>query len=154
MFRKHVSGFISAYCHEELSPEESRQVAEHLIGCSRCRVEFEEIKLGVKLTKQLPIVSAPESIWTGIEAVLGQRAKTVAPKVRRSFLKPTLAIAASLLLLLVGAVLMFRLRHNESGRPLWEVARLNGTPRIGSTRIADKATLSIVQCLDTDDSQR
>ena len=53
MFGKHVSKLASAYCHDELLPEESRRVAEHLIGCNRCRAEFEEIKLGVKFAEQL-----------------------------------------------------------------------------------------------------
>ena len=43
MFSKHVSSLTSAYYHDELSPAESRRVAEHLIGCPRCRGEFEEI---------------------------------------------------------------------------------------------------------------
>ena len=42
MFAKHVSSLTSAYCHDELSPAESRRVAEHLISCPSCRAEFEE----------------------------------------------------------------------------------------------------------------
>ena len=59
MFSKHVTKDLSAYCHGALPPEQMRQVAEHLIGCNRCRQEFEEVKLGVKLAEQLPAVSAP-----------------------------------------------------------------------------------------------
>ena len=49
MFSQHVTRDLSAYCHGEVSNEESRQIAEHLIACSRCRAQYEEIKLGVKL---------------------------------------------------------------------------------------------------------
>ena len=56
MFAKHVSSLTSAYCHDELSPAESRRVAEHLIGCPRCRGEFEEIKFGARLAAQLPLL--------------------------------------------------------------------------------------------------
>jgi len=45
MFSKHVTKNLSAYCQGELTPEESRQFAEHLISCSKCRKEFEEIKI-------------------------------------------------------------------------------------------------------------
>ena len=56
MFSKHVTKELSAYCHGEVAPDESRQIAEHLIGCNRCRAQFEEIKLGVKLAEHLPQV--------------------------------------------------------------------------------------------------
>src|SRR5882672_2452096 len=66
MFSKHVSKQLSAYCQGELSAEETRRVAEHLIGCNRCRAEFEEIKLGVKLAEHLPHASAPDSLWADL----------------------------------------------------------------------------------------
>ena len=37
MLSKHVSSLTSAYYHDELVPEQSRRVAEHLMGCLRCR---------------------------------------------------------------------------------------------------------------------
>ena len=61
MFTKHVSSLTSAYCDDELSPEQSRQVAEHLIGCRRCRGNFEEIKFGARLAAQLPLMLAGDS---------------------------------------------------------------------------------------------
>ena len=70
MFSKHVSDLSSAYWHDELAPPQSRRVAEHLIGCSRCRAEFEEVKLGARLAEQLTLVSAPDSLWPGIAAGL------------------------------------------------------------------------------------
>jgi FecR protein/Putative zinc-finger len=77
MFSQHVSRNLSAYCHGELPDEESRRVAEHLIGCQRCRREFEEIKLGVKLAEQLPTASAPASLWSEIEAALDERSRSI-----------------------------------------------------------------------------
>lgn len=68
MFSQHVGRNLSAYCHGELSEEEARRVAEHLIGCQRCRRKFEEIKLGVKLAEQLPRANAPASLWSELEA--------------------------------------------------------------------------------------
>ena len=63
MFSRHVTKDISAYCHGELSNEESKQFAEHIISCIKCRTKFEEIKLGVKLAEQLPQIKAPDQMW-------------------------------------------------------------------------------------------
>ena len=50
MFSRHVNRELSAYCQGELSAEESRRVAEHLLACDRCRPEFEEITVVIKGT--------------------------------------------------------------------------------------------------------
>ena len=70
MYNKHITQELLAYCHGELEPERSREIAEHLIGCQKCRRQYEEIKLAVKLTAQLEPVSAPATMWNEIEAHL------------------------------------------------------------------------------------
>ena len=156
MFSNHVTEYLSSYCHGELSDSESRRVAEHLIGCARCRVEFEEVKFGVKLAEQLPIVPAPDAIWSGIESSLTQpRAANVVDLPRRSFVKPAaIAIAAGLVLLVLGGFLLSRYRRAAPPLASWEVARLDGAPRIGATNIGDKGRLAIGQWLETDGSSR
>ena len=67
MFSKHVSKELSQYCHGEVTPAESRQIAEHLIGCPSCRAEFEQIRLGVKFAERLPELKAPDSLWSELE---------------------------------------------------------------------------------------
>src|SRR5260370_42224786 len=159
MFSSHVARQFSAYHHEELSPEESRRVAEHLIGCTRCRTEFEEIKLGAKLAKHLPLIAAPDSRWPKIETGLQQqpdalpdgRASDTLPLVR--YLKPSLAFAAGLAVLLIAGTFWVRL-HRTEARPSWEVARLNGATRINSNRIDDTGKLAVGQWLETDDTSR
>ena len=154
MFTTHVTRKFSAYCHEELSPEESRQVAEHLIGCTRCRLEFEQVKFGVNLAKQLPTIPAPDSLWPEIDAALRNQPVRNAISPRRHWLvERRFAIAASLALLFIGGVLFLRFFRNEA-RPSWEVARLEGAPRIGATRMGDKGKLGVGQWLETDDSSR
>ena len=158
MFSSHMARQFSAYHHAELSPEDSRRVAEHLIGCTRCRAEFEEIKLGAKLAKHLTLIAAPDSIWPKIESALQQppdalpdgRAPDTLPLAR--YLKPSLAIAAGLAVLLIAGV--FLVRHRSEARPSWEVARLNGAPRINSNRIDDTGKLAVGQWLETDDTSR
>jgi hypothetical protein len=155
MLSSHVTEHLSSYCHGELSDSESRRVAEHLIGCARCRVEYEEVKFGVKLAEQLPIVSAPDTIWPGIETSFSQqRAANVIDLPRRSFFKPALAIAAGLVVLLLGGYLLSRVRRDTPPLASWEVARIDGAPRIGAESIGDKGRLAIGQWLETDASSR
>src|SRR4026208_1946474 len=76
MFSKHVTKDISAYCHGELSHEESKQFAEHIISCAKCRAKYEEVKLGIKLAEQLPQLAAPDYVWRGLEPLLATQSET------------------------------------------------------------------------------
>jgi hypothetical protein len=149
MFSNHVSDLSSAYWHSELAQPQSRRVTEHLIGCDRCRTEFEDVKLGLRFAEQLTLVSAPDSLWPRIAAGLNVE---TAPAHRFQFLKP-LAIAATLALLVGGGLFLLLPRRvdNQSG---WQVARLGGAPRIGTERVNDKANLGIGQWLETDADSR
>src|ERR1051325_8117244 len=152
MFSEHVSKKLSAYCHGEVDPAESRQIAEHLIGCNRCRTEYEEIRRGVNLAQRLPLVSAPDSLWFELQAA---RARQSDPATRRGLFssarwRPQLAgVMAGLLVALAVGALWFYLRER---RPFWEVARLNGAPRIGSSLMKEKGRLALGQWLETDGS--
>lgn len=115
MFSQHVSKKLSAYCHGELNDAESRHVAEHLLGCQRCRREFEEIKLGVKLAEQLPRASAPANMWSEIEAALAAHTHAALPSAlprsrRPVFTWPAVAAVCAVLLLalVLGAVWFFK----------------------------------------------
>jgi Putative zinc-finger/FecR protein len=72
MLGKHISKRLSAYHHGELSPEECRRVAEHLLHCQRCRREYEEIKIGAGLAAQLSSSEAPSSLWDELESILDE----------------------------------------------------------------------------------
>ena len=149
MFSKHVTALSSAYCHDQLPPQVNKNVAAHLLACPSCHADFDEVKLGAKFASQLQLVSAPDVIWSEIAAQLQQGKRHTTSF---SFAKP-LAIAASLLLLIGGALLLLR---NTRGPALtaWNVARLNGTPRIGSVGFNDEAKLGIGQWLETDATSR
>jgi len=149
MFSKHVTAFSSAYCHNQLSPQVHQNVAAHLLACPSCHADFDEVNLGVKFASQVQLVSAPEVIWSEIEAQLHQGARHTS---FTSFAKP-LAIAASLLLLIGGALLLLR-NTREPALTSWHVARLNGTPRIGSVAFNDEGKLGIGQWLETDATSR
>ena len=155
MFSKHVTKDISAYCHGELSSEESKQFAEHVISCVKCRTKFEEIKLGIKFAEQLPPLTAPDSLWQEIESTLGREAGTPAPVV--SSRRMQVAIAASILVVFsLGLVWFYNSRSGVTGSKTgsWSVTRLDGTPRIGSQAISSRGQLSIGEWLETDENSR
>ncbi|HLG15203.1 MAG TPA: FecR domain-containing protein [Blastocatellia bacterium] len=161
MFSRHVAKELSAYCNGELPTERSRRVAEHLLGCERCRAQHDEIKFGVQLAESLPIVAAPESIWKNIEASLdeqshGGRRSTSTPIFT---LRPFQVAAAASVLLAIGLGLaLFLLRQpvpppGPTDRP-WEVAALAGTPRVGKDLIKGSAQLGVGEWVETDMSSR
>lgn len=165
MFSKHVSSLSSAYCHDEISPEQSRRVAEHLISCRRCRSEFEEVKFGARLAAHLPLIEPPDSLWSGIEITLDGNGRTMLPRPRRRIIpllmQPRFAVASLALVVLVTGLATFWLRQNkiplksgETMGPSWDVARLNGAPRIDSALVGDKAKLGVGQWLETDTNSR
>lgn len=158
MFSKHVNKDLSAYCQGELPAEEVRHVAEHLIGCHTCRLEYEEIKLGVKLAELLPQMTAPDSLWTGLQGRLKLAAGTsvsdsATPTRRRFRLFSPVVVAVAATTILVIGLGVFWIYLRES-RPFWEVARLNGTPRIGSRGMKEKGRLGVGQWLETDGTSR
>jgi len=146
----HVSKDLSAYCNNELSPAESSRIAEHLISCQRCRSEFESIKLGVSFAEHLPLFSADEGLWRRIDSPRPTPVISSRPRVR--FLRPQfVAIAASLLIVFFGAGAWL---YTRESRPFWQVARLDGTPRIGKDAITDKGRLAVGEWLETDATSR
>jgi FecR protein/Putative zinc-finger len=159
MFSTHVTKDISAYCHGELSNEESKQFAEHIISCAKCRAKFEEVKLGVKLAEQLPQLSAPDYLWRELEPLLTQHSE-VQPA--RSFLRTwQMQVAAAAVLLLLsswGVWLIYSNRANAilivNGKPAWRVKRLDGTPKVGAESISNNGELAVGEWLETDGNSR
>ncbi len=155
MFSKHVAKDLSAYCNGELNADESRHVAEHLIACNRCRDRYEEIKLGVKLAEQIPQLSAPESLWADIENKRATQSVTTSPATRASFLggwQRPLAWSMAAIVLVGGVSLVWF--YTRETRPSWEVARVEGAPRINADRMAEKGQLAVGQWLETDNDSR
>lgn len=158
MFANHVTKDLSAYCHGELSQRDSSRVAEHLIGCPRCRVEFEEIRLGVKLAEHVPEIKAPDSLWSDLEAQLDAHdgshkiAQDKSSRLGAVRWQPRLAAIAATLILAVGLGAYWA--YQREARPSWEVARLDGSPVIGSDKMNDKSRLAVGQWLETDHVSR
>ena len=154
MFLRHVTKDISAYCHGELSSEESKQFAEHLIACAKCRTKFEEVKLGIKLAEQLPRLSAPDHLWSELEPLLAKQTTSAArPSV---FWMWQSQVAAAAVLLLIASVGVFWIYKSSRApqKPSWLVRRLDGAPKIGTEQISNNGRLAIGEWLETDGSSR
>lgn len=157
MFSKHVTKDISAYCNGELSNEESKQFAEHIIACAKCRAKFEEVKLGVKLAEQLPQLAAPDHLWRELEPLLDR--EHVAPRPARVSAWQMKAAAAVLVLLSAWGVWLIYSNRGDAkltvdGKPAWRVKRLDGAPKVGAERISNDGELAVGEWLETDGNSR
>jgi hypothetical protein len=154
MFSKHVTKDISAYCHGELSPERSKQFAEHVIACAKCRAKFEEVKLGVRLAEQLPQLAAPDHLWRELAPLLDRPNEPL-----RSVWSWQMKAAAAVLMLVAGwgVWLVYSNRAADAllaDKRAWRVKRLDGAPTVGAERISNNGELGVGEWLETDGNSR
>ena len=163
MFSRHVTKDISAYCHGELSSEKSKQFAEHIISCARCRTKYEEVKLGIKLAEQLPKLSAPERLWDELQPLLGQEPVQHTTTPRLWSWQVQLPAAAAILLILSFGLLWFsgnpviprqKVPQTISLESSWRVTRVDGNPTIASEKMSNNGRLGVGEWLETDASSR
>jgi hypothetical protein len=156
MFSKHVLKNISAYCHGELSVDESREFSEHILACVRCRSAYEEIKLGIKFAEQLPQLSPSANLWQRIEANIETIPNSSQGSRRFSLNSWQTQMAVAAAVLLVVALLgIWWMRRAPLPPPVntvafWEVERVNGTVRVGSCDVEKKGQLPVGEWLETD----
>lgn len=137
MFSNHVSRELSAYHHSELGAEDSARVSRHLLQCTRCRAEYDEIKLGASLAQNLLPVHAPATLWNDIESVLSAQNQVVPSRLtsrpRLAFAHPRL-IAAGVSIAVIAALGFWyvRIKSNTSpeiaGMALQEAAEGTANP--------------------------
>ena len=162
MFSKHVTKDISAYCHGELSSEDSKKFAEHIISCVKCRTKFEEVKLGVKFAEQLPKLSAPAHLWHDVEYLIDKPpSRAVSSPLWSWPVQATAGVALILVLSFValrfsGAPSIPRqpVPDRISLNPAWRVTRINGNPRIGVETVFNNGQLGVGEWLVTDSNSR
>jgi hypothetical protein len=157
MFKGHVTKQLSAYCNGELADDQIEKVRVHLLACSRCQKEYEEIKFGVNLASQLPLASAPQELWGEIEAILDERSRKplVEQKIPRfgfTFRWYTVAAVTAVLLIAVTiGLFVSRPAINRVPRASLAVDG-TGAVKIDGDRIDNKARLAIGETLETGDS--
>lgn len=94
---------------------------------------------------QLPTVSAPDPIWAAIVTSLD--ANTRRPQLWRWGWQ----WAAAFSLLIAAGMFWYSTRRQAPG---WEVVRLDGSPSVGSKRVADTGRIAVGEWLQTDASSR
>ncbi len=67
---KHVTNYLSAYCHGELTDAVTQEVSAHLAVCDRCQKEYQTIQRGIELAERLTTVSAPARLWADVSEKL------------------------------------------------------------------------------------
>jgi hypothetical protein len=65
-----VRAGLSVYLANQLPPREAASIEEHLAACADCRKKLEEVELGMRLARKIPLVSAPDALWISIGKAL------------------------------------------------------------------------------------
>jgi hypothetical protein len=102
-----VEESLSAYLDGELSTQEKASVEEHLEKCRACRDSLSTLRQTVALLRELPAVSAPRSFALR-PAVVEPKVRGTAPSWGYGLLKGATALAALLLILLIGGEVTWR----------------------------------------------
>jgi anti-sigma factor RsiW len=154
MLERHVVRQLTAYCHHELTAAESSRVQRHLEVCQACRQEYEDIRLTVNLTSQIRLQSAPDSLWEGVVRTLDESPVALPGKSTRAtrlgWPRWAFAVASLLLASVVGTTWYYW----RLSRPSWEVARLEGKPKVGWSAIGETGRIAVGDWLETDHSSR
>ena len=168
--RIHIAHLLQDYLDGALTPAERQTVEAHLPTCPACQAEHESLASVRAAVGALPrSIEPPSDLWPEIEArisdpllheaVAGLEQRRNGPARRASRQQhPRRArfrawYAAALVVVFVGgASAWWLLPHLVT--PAWEVARLEGTPRVGETPLADTGKLHPGEWLETDDHSR
>ena len=147
MFTRHISGQLAGYLDGQLSGTKARQTDLHLQRCEQCRAECQQIKRGMAIVEQLPVVEAPAALWSSIEAAyLGSRSSETPV-----FHRWRWALAAAVLLALAGGA-FWRLAHPAG--PRWEVSRVDGSPLVDAKPIHGVGQIAVGEWIETDARSR
>jgi ferric-dicitrate binding protein FerR (iron transport regulator) len=134
MLTRHVEDLLARYCDGDLPDADRRRVDAHLSTCARCRTALDEIQFSAKLIRQLTIVSAPPSVWDGIERAASaskppSRISLFVGRVFRPGVRWAIACAAVLALVVTG----YWSTRSTTSRP-WQVTQATdgGTRRMAA----------------------
>ena len=140
----HVSRHLARYCDGQATPDEARRIEAHLTSCERCRRERDDILFAAGLVRQLAVVTAPVSIWHGIDTHLddarlrsGQGSGLGSDQSHGWTLAPALAVAWVLAIVAAGAAAYWF--ANPTVDQPWEVATLKPASGPSTGRLAEGA---------------
>lgn len=173
-----VRSRLSDYIDNDLPADERKEVEQHLEECPGCRVELNSLRLLQSEVASLPKeISPARDLWSGIEDRVMDRPSVVrrwalslrhrrngTHGIDRPSVSPTykfrpsrrvisarwlVPVAAGLLVAVVGFwFITFRLQTG------WNVSRLEGSPKVGSSLVRETGKLRVGDLLETDASSR
>jgi len=144
MFEGHVTDLLAAYADGRLGATQVDRVQAHLAECASCRAALSDIQFATDLAKELPLVEAPASVWESIERAIDKPAAAS----RMGWLTPRFTFAAVTVLIVISAASLWY--FTRPALPRWDVARLEGAPTVGSTRLAGAGQIAEGEWLQTD----
>jgi anti-sigma factor RsiW len=147
MFSRHVSRQLAAHLDGQLTQSEAQQVELHLRQCPLCQADHEQMRKGMAMVEHLPLVEAPEAIWSSIEAAFQENQSRQAPVAFRW----RWASATVVLVVLAGAA-YWRLTHPPVTR--WAVTRLVGSPSVGTKVLRGASRIEAGEWIETDARSR
>jgi len=166
----HIAPLLQDYIDDALTPAEREVVDAHLQTCQVCRAEHAALTAVMTAVDALPrSIEPPHDLWPEIAARLDAprrveaAAKPTLPangradrspvhlRSRRGRIRLPHALAIGLALVTVVGALWLLPRLFT---PAWDVARLEGAPRVGDTPLAGTGQLQRGEWLVTDDQSR
>ncbi len=169
MEEMHYKEKISAFLNRELSADEHRVVGEHVLYCSKCRSEHDEIKLGADFAQNLKQASAPDKVWKDIVAVLDKNYILKArpntnlfqwKKLSLGFVSivTVLSVTLGIYLLVYDSAQSVRTSKEQTvpvahkREAAWKVENITGKSKI--TNASENESLKIGSSLETDKNSR
>jgi anti-sigma factor RsiW len=147
MWTRHVHSRLAPYADGKLTPRRAARVERHLARCGPCRIDFEQIRVGMAAMERLPVVEAPDAIWVAIEASLHD-----ARPVKRRVVRPwRLGFAAAVLAALFAAAIW---RFGHVSVTQWDLRRIEGSPAVGGRSISGAGRVAIGEWIETDAASR
>jgi len=142
-WNRHVTARLAEYCDGRLTPREARRANLHVAQCSRCRAEVENFRFTAGLVKQLPIVTAPDGLWTAIDRASAAAAHQQGGRTSVARLR----LATAMTLVIVGLTSAAYWYSARQAGTTWAVIHVDGIgPRAGR--------LSVGEWVQTDASSR
>lgn len=148
---------LNDYADHSLSEEERSEVEKHLQTCETCTREMQKLGNLLKQAQGLArAIEPPRELWSRIDLMLGPQEPKIIPMpspiqntrsraVYRSWTRYSIRVAAALFIAIGG----FWFASRPSPRA-WEVARLEGTPRIADQHMTQSGQLAVGDWLETD----
>jgi hypothetical protein len=146
MFTRHISEQLAAYVDGELASRETRQAELHLRQCARCQAEREQVRTGMAVLEDLPMVEAPEAMWASIEAAFQESRSRRTPV----FVAWRWVFAVTVVLAVIVAAYWAVTRPTRPSGMRWEVVRLEGSPTVGAKHIRGAGLVGSGEWIETD----